>query len=70
MPYKVSKKGSGYKVTTPNHPQGFSKKAQTAKEAYAQKAAIEHSTGENDKGEKVKPAHQEWADKVKGKRKK
>lgn len=67
MPYKVSKVKGGYKVTTPNHPQGMSKKPQTARQAYAQKAAIEHSTGENDAGEKVKPAHHQWAEKVKGK---
>lgn len=61
MPYKISKKGGGEKVTSPNHPQGFSKKPQSHAKATAQLRAIEANT----KGEEKKP-HEEWANKVKG----
>lgn len=40
MPYKVKKSGKGYKVTSPNHPSGFSKKPLTKKKAQQQQAAI------------------------------
>ncbi len=41
MPYKVSPvKGGGFKVTSPNHPQGFSKKPQTKEQAEKQAVAI------------------------------
>jgi hypothetical protein len=40
MPYRVSKKGGGYKVTSPNHPQGFSKKPLSKERARKQQAAI------------------------------
>lgn len=44
MPYKVKKDKGGYKVTSPNHPQGFSKKPQSKKQAEAQRRAIEANT--------------------------
>jgi hypothetical protein len=53
MPYSISQSGSGYKVTTPNHPQGFSKKPQTKKQASIQKWIIEQRTGETDSGAKI-----------------
>ncbi len=53
MPYKISKSGSGFKVTTPNHPQGFSKHPQTEKQAAIQKWIIEKRTGETDSGAKI-----------------
>jgi hypothetical protein len=40
MPYEVKKRGPGYKVTSPNHPQGFSKKPMTLREAKLQLRAI------------------------------
>jgi hypothetical protein len=40
MPYHIEKKGGGYKVTSPNHPGGFSKHPQTKGEAEAQRRAI------------------------------
>lgn len=52
MPYKISKVKGGYKATSPNHPQGFSKKPQTKKEAAIQKWIIEKNTGESDSGAK------------------
>jgi hypothetical protein len=59
MPYHVEKKGEGFKVTSPNHPGGFSKKPQTKAQAEAQKRAIYANTKEE------KP-HEAWAKKVKG----
>jgi hypothetical protein len=47
MPYKVRHTGSGFKVTTPNHPQGFSKKPLPKKRALAQLAAIKMNTNES-----------------------
>lgn len=42
MPYKVTpQKGGGYKVTSPNHPHGFARKAQSKEQAIKQKVAIE-----------------------------
>jgi hypothetical protein len=45
MPYKKKKVAGGYKVTSPNHPQGFSKKPLSAKKAEAQRKAIYANTG-------------------------
>lgn len=36
MPYKIKKVKGGYKVTSPNHPKGFSKAPQSIKKAKAQ----------------------------------
>lgn len=47
MPYKLSKSGKGYKVTTPNHPQGFSKKPLSKAKAKKQMAAIHANTHES-----------------------
>lgn len=44
MPYKISRFGKGYKVTSPNTPQGHSKKPMTLKRAKAQMRAIEMHT--------------------------
>ena len=63
MPYKISKKGGGEKVTSPNHPQGFSRRPQSHAKAVAQLRAIEANTKEEPK------PHEEWAKKVKGKKK-
>ena len=51
MPYKVKKSGDGFKVTSPNHPDGFSRKPQSKKQAEAQRRAIEANDGEG-KGKK------------------
>jgi hypothetical protein len=41
VPYKVSpQKGGGFKVTSPNHPQGFSKMPQSKAQAMKQMVAI------------------------------
>jgi len=45
MPYKLRKFGKGYKVVSPNHPKGFSKKGLTRREAIAQMRAIIVNTG-------------------------
>lgn len=47
MPYKIKKKGSGYRVTSPNHPHGFSKHSMTKKRAKKQLAAIMANTNES-----------------------
>ena len=60
MPYKIKKSGSGEKVTSPNHPSGFSKKPQSKTTAKKQLAAIEANSKEE------KP-HEAWAKRVKGK---
>lgn len=46
MPYKIKHRGSGFKVTTPNHPQGFSKHPLSKKKAVAQLRAIKMNTNE------------------------
>jgi hypothetical protein len=53
MPYQVSKVKGGYKVKSPNHPQGFSKAPQTARQAHIQQWIIQKSTGEDASGKKV-----------------
>ncbi len=53
MPYKIKKKEGGYKVTTPNHPEGFSKKPQSKEGAIKQMVAIKENSGE-EKGEAKK----------------
>lgn len=47
MPYKIRHRGSGYKVTTPNHPQGFSKHPMSKQKAVAQLRAIKMNTDES-----------------------
>ena len=47
MPYKIRRRGSGYKVTTPNHPHGFSKHPMSKRKAIAQLRAIKMHTNEN-----------------------
>ena len=47
MPYHINKSGSGYKVTSAKHPQGFSKKPLSKKKAEKQRAAIHANTNEN-----------------------
>jgi len=44
MPYHVKKSGSGYKVTSAKHPNGFSKKPMSKKRAKKQQAAIYANT--------------------------
>lgn len=46
MPYKIKHRGSGFKVTTPNHPQGFSKHPMSKNKAVAQLRAIKMNTNE------------------------
>lgn len=46
MPYKIKKQDSGFKVTTPGHPQGFSKKPLSKQKATAQLRAIKMHTNE------------------------
>jgi len=45
MPYKLKKFGRGYKVTSPGHKEGFSKKPLTRRQAYQQLKAIFVNTG-------------------------
>lgn len=40
MPYKLRKYGKGFKVVSPGHKEGFSKKPMTRREAVAQLRAI------------------------------
>lgn len=44
MPYKIKKSGGGYKVTSPNHKSGFSKKPLSKSKAKKQMAAIYANT--------------------------
>lgn len=44
MPYKLKKSGGGYKVTSPNHKSGFSKKPLSKGKAKKQLAAIYANT--------------------------
>jgi len=46
MPYKLRKIGKGYKVVSPNHKSGFSKKPLTKRAAYQQLAAIKRNDKE------------------------
>jgi len=46
MPFKLKKRKGGFKVTTPGHPQGFSKKPLSKKKALKQLYAIKVNTGE------------------------
>jgi hypothetical protein len=66
MPYRIVKSGKGAKVVSPNHPGGFSKHPQSEEMAKKQLAAIKINTKE----ESEKPAHEEWANKIKGRNKK
>jgi hypothetical protein len=52
MPYKIQHRGSGFKVTTPNHPGGFSKHSLSKKKAVAQLRAIKMH------------AHESWVEAV------
>ena len=61
MPYKIKKKDGGFAVTTPNHPGGFSKKAQTKAGAASQLRAIMANGGGKERAG--------WGDLVKGKSK-
>lgn len=47
MPYKIKKTGSGYKVTSPNHKNGFSKKPISKERAKKQLAAIHANSNES-----------------------
>lgn len=53
MPYQVEAKGGGYQVTTPNHPQGFSKEPKSKEGAIKQMVAIKLNSGEDASGKKV-----------------
>ena len=53
VPYKVVKVKGGSKVVSPNHPHGFSKKPQTAKQAHIQQWIIEKNSGEDSSGKKT-----------------
>jgi len=46
MPYKIEKKGKGYVVTSPNTPEGHSKKPLTLRDAKRQIRAIHANTKE------------------------
>ena len=45
MPFRIKKFGSGYKVVSPNHPEGHSKKPMTLKNAQAQLRIMEQAEG-------------------------
>lgn len=53
MPYHISNSGSGYKVTSPNHPHGFSKHPQSKEMAHKQMVAIMVNSHEDANGKKV-----------------
>jgi hypothetical protein len=53
MPYKISESGPGYKVTSPNHPHGFSKHPQSKAQAEKQRVAIMVNSHEDVRGNKV-----------------
>ena len=50
MPYKLKKKGKGFVVASPNHPQGFSKSPQTAAKAKSQMRALYANSGPEARG--------------------
>lgn len=50
MPYKIKKVKGGEKVTSPNHPQGFSKKPQSHEMAVKQMIAIKMHDKEHARG--------------------
>lgn len=52
MPYKIRVVKGGSKVTSPNHPHGFSKKPQSHEMAVKQLRAIAANTHEGFKGKK------------------
>ncbi len=52
MPYKIKDEGGGFKVTSPNHPHGFSKKPQSKEMAIKQMVAIKMHSKEGDGGGK------------------
>ena len=43
MPFTIIKKGSGYTVASPNHPEGHSNKPMTRRNAIAQKMIMERA---------------------------
>lgn len=43
MPFTIIKKGSGYTVASPNHPEGHSNKPMTRRNAIAQKLIMERA---------------------------
>lgn len=47
MPYKIKKFGDGFKVTSPNHKSGFSKKPMSKARAKKQLAAIHANSSES-----------------------
>lgn len=56
MPYKIAKSGGGFKVTSPNHPHGFSKHPQSKQMAIKQMVAIKmnsHEGGESKPKKKI-----------------
>jgi hypothetical protein len=53
VPYKIAKTGGGFKVTSPNHPHGFSKKPQSKEQAIKQVVAIKINSGEDEVGKKI-----------------
>lgn len=52
MPYSIVKKGSGYTVTSPNHPEGHSKGPMTMQAAQAQMRIMQESERGTDKSKK------------------
>ncbi len=57
MPYSIKKKGSGFTVTSPNHPEGHSNKPMTRKNAIAQKLIMQRAEGTESGHKKFKAWH-------------
>lgn len=55
MPYRIKKEGSGFKVTSPNHPGGFAKHPQSKEMAKKQLGAIYANAGDPKDEGKPKP---------------
>mgnify|MGYP001171349971 FL=1 len=52
MPYTIKKKGSGYTVASPSHPEGHSKHPMTMKDAQAQMRIMQESESGHAKAKK------------------
>lgn len=52
MPYEIKRKGNGYTVVSPNHPEGHSKKPMSHKNAIAQMRIMEEAESGHAKSKK------------------
>ena len=54
MPYKIERKGNGYIITSPNHPEGHSKKPMTRRNAIAQMMIMQRAEKDTEPGQAIK----------------